>query len=289
VTPRLVVVGRVVLLIATALTVVAAFVATRGPDGRIALKPGGAYVCPMHPQVTADAPGDCPICHMALEPGSTLPRDPSGGTGQTPGVGEDAVEQTLALPPEAANLVRYSVGLVRGHVLPQELYAPASVESAGVIGALLYKDEVAALEPNERVLFLEATTAAEGIDATRIPETPVPWDRSTSRVRFRFDPKHVLQSGEPGWVKLAVKPRRMLVVPSTAVLESAGGPYVLTYTAATRTFAKRPVETGKVFSGFTAVVSGLKEREVIVAMNAFFLDAERRLHPAIDRAAEGPR
>ncbi len=25
------------------------------------------YFCPMHPQITADAPGECPICHMALE------------------------------------------------------------------------------------------------------------------------------------------------------------------------------------------------------------------------------
>ncbi|MBW3127326.1 heavy metal-binding domain-containing protein [Hymenobacter profundi] len=26
----------------------------------------GAYVCPMHPEVTSDKPGDCPKCGMAL-------------------------------------------------------------------------------------------------------------------------------------------------------------------------------------------------------------------------------
>lgn len=26
------------------------------------------YMCPMHPQITASEPGECPICHMALEP-----------------------------------------------------------------------------------------------------------------------------------------------------------------------------------------------------------------------------
>jgi Cu+-exporting ATPase len=30
--------------------------------------PGAQYTCPMHPEIVRDAPGDCPICGMALEP-----------------------------------------------------------------------------------------------------------------------------------------------------------------------------------------------------------------------------
>ncbi|MFA5123786.1 copper-translocating P-type ATPase, partial [Zavarzinia sp.] len=30
--------------------------------------PGNAYTCPMHPEIVRDAPGDCPICGMALVP-----------------------------------------------------------------------------------------------------------------------------------------------------------------------------------------------------------------------------
>ena len=30
--------------------------------------PGSKYTCPMHPEIVRDAPGDCPICGMALEP-----------------------------------------------------------------------------------------------------------------------------------------------------------------------------------------------------------------------------
>ena len=31
-------------------------------------KPAAKYFCPMHPQITSDVPGECPICHMTLEP-----------------------------------------------------------------------------------------------------------------------------------------------------------------------------------------------------------------------------
>ncbi|HET7160534.1 MAG TPA: heavy metal-binding domain-containing protein, partial [Burkholderiales bacterium] len=30
--------------------------------------PGATYTCPMHPEIVRDAPGDCPICGMALVP-----------------------------------------------------------------------------------------------------------------------------------------------------------------------------------------------------------------------------
>jgi YHS domain-containing protein len=45
------------------------------PAGYVEAKPaappaprGTKYTCPMHPQIVRDAPGDCPICGMALEP-----------------------------------------------------------------------------------------------------------------------------------------------------------------------------------------------------------------------------
>jgi Cu+-exporting ATPase len=37
------------------------------------VKAGTRYTCPMHPQIVRDAPGNCPICGMALEP--VLPSD----------------------------------------------------------------------------------------------------------------------------------------------------------------------------------------------------------------------
>ena len=30
--------------------------------------PTGEYTCPMHPEVSQEGPGECPVCGMALEP-----------------------------------------------------------------------------------------------------------------------------------------------------------------------------------------------------------------------------
>ncbi|MCY4450465.1 MAG: heavy metal translocating P-type ATPase [Immundisolibacterales bacterium] len=45
-------------------------------DGRptpISAPPGTRYTCPMDPEIVRDAPGDCPICGMALEPVAPSP------------------------------------------------------------------------------------------------------------------------------------------------------------------------------------------------------------------------
>jgi Cu+-exporting ATPase len=41
---------------------------TAPPDVATPAVPGTTYICPMHPQIRQPAPGNCPICGMALEP-----------------------------------------------------------------------------------------------------------------------------------------------------------------------------------------------------------------------------
>ena len=41
---------------------------------------GPRYHCPMHPQIVSDQPGECPICHMSLEPIAPARTKPSGST-----------------------------------------------------------------------------------------------------------------------------------------------------------------------------------------------------------------
>ncbi|MCX7396636.1 MAG: YHS domain-containing protein [Planctomycetales bacterium] len=41
----------------------------RASEGQVS----GKYICPMHPQIEQDGPGQCPICGMALEPKTVQP------------------------------------------------------------------------------------------------------------------------------------------------------------------------------------------------------------------------
>jgi Cu(I)/Ag(I) efflux system membrane fusion protein len=51
--------------------------------------PAQRYQCPMHPQITSDEPGECPICHMQLQPIpaalAAAPKPPGPADGGPPG------------------------------------------------------------------------------------------------------------------------------------------------------------------------------------------------------------
>src|SRR5260370_19128375 len=101
-----------------------------------------------------------------------------------------------------------------------------------------------------------------------------------------------------GWPELAPRPRELLGVPSSAVLYSGAGAYVLAAPPGSHTFTRRPVDIGRILdSGYAAglsgdhfgaivILSGLEEGEQVVLDDTFFLDAERRLQSAQGNPAE---
>jgi hypothetical protein len=209
----------------------------------------------------AAQPSLCPICRMELEPVNV------GGTGA----------HVATVNPSTFQAYDF----VRRRGLGQDLHAPAWVDSDGLIAALVYKDELAALTAEESVVFSASTAPSVGIQVHPAAEPPIPWDRSTSRIRFRVSPDAMAPTpgpGEVGWVRLAPKRLEVQVIPYSAVLEAAEGPYVLVASSDGRTLTKRPVEIGRVLGGTAVVLSGLRNQERILVRSAFFLDAERRLH-----------
>jgi hypothetical protein len=270
---RLVVVVRVVLVVLAAGAAVAAFVVSRGHEPTAMHR----YVCPMHSEVTAASPGDCPICGMALEQvdaasRAAMLRDPAAAAEQVPFA-------SLRVSYEASNLMRFSVAQVRRNALPGEVFAPAIAGAGGQIVAQLYRDELASLAPDELAEFTPAAGPGAPIKIRRDATAPVIED-ATARVGFHVEPGGSAPPGQVGWVKLGYKVRAMLIVRSAAILYAADGPYVLTFSAQRGGLSKRRIEIGKDYSGMTAVVSGLRDKEFVMMANAFSLDAERRLQAA---------
>jgi hypothetical protein len=279
--------GRVLLLGGAAAVLALAILSTVG-DGHAGPGPGGdgdvgkdgaAYVCPMHPQVTAPAAADCSICGMALEP-----RRAGGATGvATTGA---AADPDFALSSETALRSFHDVTRARFYRSSREMRAPARLEGPAVGAALMYNEEIALLRPRERALFFPAVRpgagAAAGVEARLTGEPPVAWDAATSLVRFRLRggavdvARGVDVGGDVGWLKLAARVRDGLVVPYASVLQSGDGPFVLLVGDDRRTLTRRPIQLGGVLFGYAAVLAGLKDGDRVAAMNTFFLDVERR-------------
>jgi len=122
-------------------------------------------------------------------------------------------------------------------------------------------------------------------------------DTSTANVRFKAE-NMASASYDTGWLELAARPRRLLVVPTSSVLYSGESAYVLATPSGGHTFTRRSVTIGKLLDsghvadsagdhfGTIVVLSGLQEGERVVASDTFFFDAERRLQAVQGKPAE---
>jgi hypothetical protein len=229
------------------------------------------YACPMHAEVQAKAPSACPICGMALEP---IGHDVADGRHS---------QHARSVPPDVVafeNVRKHKImGLVRVRALPpglREIRGPSWATSDHEVSTILYNDQIESLSPEEHGSFSLTGSPKTSFVVSRLPDPPVPWDQSTSLIRFRSHP--ALQVGQVGWVQLAPRVRAVVSVPVAAILEEPEGPYVLV-SADDGKIEKRRIEIGEFFAaqGFAVVLSGLRPNDHVVARATFFVDADRRL------------
>ncbi len=269
----LVVVARLLLLLAAAAALASGMLLARAHDHAVQTSVA-RYVCPMHPEVVSSTAGDCPICGMALELATEA--DHGGSAMAEKGAG---------------------IGRAERRVFAEQVRAAAWLGADGVGTAVLYKDDLVGLQPDEPAQFFGGSAPNMGIDVRLLPEPSSSVDASTSKVRFRVAatasaPSVGGGSREVGSLQIGSHTRELLVVPSSAVLYSAEGSYVLAAAPGDDTFTKRLVEIGRILdsgyvggragssAGAIVILSGLSEGERVITANTFFLDAERRLQAA---------
>jgi hypothetical protein len=269
--PSLIVGLRIFLLIAAASAVVVAVsIAARGRGGDATIR----YACPMHAEVRSPNPGECPICRMALE-----------RVGFVPDAAKRYLQADGTVDLRAIDNVKKHnvVDFVRRHsLLPvlRELRGPAWVDDDGSVWAIFYNDQIEALAPDEPATFAPGDAPAATVAARRTADAPVAMDRSTSRIRFLTAKGTArLAAFRTGWLEAAPRPRAVVGVAASAVLQSPEGPYVLAWTGHDYTFVKRPVDLGETFLrlGFAVVLAGLQPNDRVIARATFFVDADRRM------------
>jgi hypothetical protein len=273
------------LLLAATAALVAVVIVARDRPAADAGAAGPRWVCPMHPEVRAAQAGQCPICRMALEPLRTGPGADRPGRGGMAGMADMTAVDNVRKH-KILEFVRLR------SLLPnqRDLRGPAVVDVDGTLSALFYTDQLAVMAPDEAGSFALAGFPDTPLGVRRVAGPAVDWDGSTSRVHFRLEkPGARLEPGRVGWIELAPRPRQVLGVPATAILQSPEGPYVLVRGAGAG-FEKRPITIGETLAkqGFAVVLSGLNVFDRVVGKAAFFLDADRRLGGSMDQASEVP-
>ena len=257
----------------------AAAYAVARPAGRELRADADRYRCPMHPDVDSSAPATCPICGMALVLDVAV---------------HGAVPTTTAAPAPVVRVGRQSFS--------EAVRAPAWVDANGLVAAMVYRDDLVGLPPDVPAVVYPASAPSRGVDVALTADPPTDWDGATVHVHFRVvaapdtpstpgtrdtpetpetpethDTRApALRPGDHGLVVIAARPHELQVVPASAVLQAADGPYVLALDPVHRRLVPRTIQTGRTHHGFTAVLSGLSDGDSVVTTGAFLVDIDAR-------------
>ncbi|MGA2686076.1 MAG: heavy metal-binding domain-containing protein [Verrucomicrobiota bacterium] len=252
------------------------------PDGRKILY----YQSPMHPWITSDKPGKCPICGMNLVPVYENGESTNTGFG-------------LKLNADSVNVANVQTATVERRQLVHSLPVAGAIEMNGhptwfVFNA--YERDFVWLDVGQPVEVTIPALPGKIYRAriTHIDTRFLDPDRNDQthgiQVRATLSENLVHVAGVKLWRpfdgfyaegRVLVSAPDVLTVPRNAVLQSGSQPAVYV-DEGNGYYEQRKVKLGRIGDAFVEVLDGLKEGDKIVTSGGLLIDAEAQISQSSD-------
>ena len=268
---------------------------------------GEIYYCPMHPDYTADRPGDCPICGMHLvKKENSAPaerkikfyRNPMNPavTSKVPmkaafekiknGSWQEAADRAKAVV-DSSKLKLRQLGIGEEQLASIDKdpgrYDNLLLAADKVwVYAQIYEYESASVKPGQKAAITSRAYPGREFSGTVRSVDPI-FSEETRTLRARIEtdnPGRELRSEM--YVEAAIKADlgTMLAVPVSAVLNT-GEKEIAFVLKGENSFEPREVRTGRRNDEYSEIISGLRAGEKVVTSANFMIDSESRMKAAL--------
>jgi hypothetical protein len=235
------------------------------------------WTCPMHPQIHAEHPGECPICHMKLIEVKAKPLDTSQQSDRTSV--QVATNQMALLGIQRTDVEKMNLRIkipVSGRYISSSSVAFQIYESdlRYVKPGLAFKG-ASSFYPEEQV-----TGTISSVDSIVDPTSRTVRIVGAIRAGTRGTPS---ETGFRGDIELELKDR--IAIPESSVVHTGEGDLVYVFTNGNE-LQPRKVKLGIKSEGFYDVLEGVEPGVAISSGPNFLVDSESKIR-AISTPEEG--
>jgi hypothetical protein len=235
------------------------------------------YYCPMHPQITSDKPGSCPICGMNLVKAKVA----QAAAGHTE-------EVSVTIEPARQRMIGVAQVKAEKRMMTTEVRTTGRVSSAETVASTygarvnitVNEYDAADVREGQKVTLTAVTYPGETFEGTVFSVVPSRENgpRTLAVIAKVSDPKKRLRASMTVYATIAVDRGERLCVPVDAVLDT--GDHAVVYAVQGETFTQRSVKTGLRTKDYVEITDGLAAGEAVVAAGTFLVDSETRIKHA---------